>query len=96
MIADIVNLAPRKLRPERESNPRMEVLQTSAFPLRHPADCTILACLREADLEALIHFAGFDDFFDQAVGVTPFVIVPSENLDESAINNTSHVEINNT
>lgn len=24
-------------RPERESNPRIEVLQTPAFPLRHPA-----------------------------------------------------------
>ena len=30
------------LRPERELNPRIDVLQTPAFPLRHPAASSIL------------------------------------------------------
>lgn len=33
------------LRPERESNPRIVVLQTTALPLRHLVNGCILSCL---------------------------------------------------
>jgi len=64
------------LRPERESDPRIEVLQTPAFPLRHPARAKLYFIILERKwLRNMLNSAEMKTFWTVVISLISFTLL---------------------